>query len=155
MRRMIVLALVLLAPIAAAAPGATGNVNVRAGNQELVITWDPVAGAVDYEVYVYGGGHLVQTLTANATTATFRGVNERSYAIEVAARDASGAEGPRSEPVAATPSLRHDQTYLALGLIVLWSGVWLYALLLARTERDLRNRLDRLLEGDPRPGGPR
>lgn len=149
------LAVVLLAPLAQAADfPAPANVRVQPGNQALIVRWDAVAaaGVTGYFVHVYADGALVQTLDATGTEATFRGVNDRPYAVTVAAHDATGSPGAASTPVAAVAELAEDQTYLALGLIVIWFGIWMYAFLLTRTERDLRNRVDRLRSERERRG---
>jgi len=143
----------LLAPIVAAAPTqAPADVQVHAGNQALTIRWQSVPDATGYYVSVYADGHLIApdasdnwTLDVAATQTTYRGaVNGRSYAIVVAAHDASGQAGPPSAPAAATPRLAQDPTYLAVGLVVVWAGLWGYVLILARIEHGLRARLERL-----------
>lgn len=139
------LALVLLVPVASAERhlARVDGVRVEPGNQILRITWtastDPaIAG---YYVFVYAEGRLIQRLNATEPLANFRGaVNERPYAVVVAGHDAQGNAGPPSLPVGATPTLRHDQTYLALGLLVLWFGLWSYTWILARIERRLQDQ---------------
>jgi fibronectin type III domain protein len=149
------LGLLVLLPVAAAVPQAVpAGVQVEAGNQVLRITWQavPDADASGYYVYVYASGVLVPsstnanwTLDAPTTEAVYRGaVNGRAYAVAVAAHDAAGQAGPMSPPVAATPRLAQDPTYLAVGLVVVWAGLWGYVLLLARLERGLQDRVARL-----------
>lgn len=152
---------VLVAPLVVAGGHleAPANVRVEAGNQVLRISWDPVEGAAGYSVYVYARGALVDpdgdnvTYAVTGTSATHVGaVNDQSYAVVVAARGAEGVPGLRSDPVAATPTLRHDQTYLALGLIVVWVGIWGYAVVLTRIERGLAAQRERIEKEKLRQG---
>jgi hypothetical protein len=143
--------LVLLAPMAAAQAPPVEGVEVESGNHVLQIRWKPVEGASSYTVHVYSDGAILQRINTTEAHATFRGTNDKAYAIQVSARDAQGVEGPLSPPVAGMPTLRGDQTYLALGLIIVWLGIWLYATLLTRTERRLQDRLDKLMAESPSP----
>lgn len=152
----------LLVPVTAASShlDAPGDVQVEAGNQVLTIRWGAVAEATGYYVYVYSDGKLISaqadgnwTLDVTGTQATYRGaVNGRSYAVAVAAHGADGTPGAPSAPVAATPRLARDPTYLAVGLIVVWAGLWGYVLLLANLERQLRDRIERLVNERRRHG---
>lgn len=147
---LFLLALLLLPAVLAQAPAQVENVRVEAGNQILRVTWDPVAGAPGYTVVVYQDGSELQR--ADATTNQFvtrNVINDRPYAVAVAARASDGSLGPWSAPAAGVPTSRYDQTYLALGLGLTWVGLWLYAALLTRAERDLHNKIDSLT-GDRR-----
>lgn len=134
--------LLLLVPGAMASSHvpAVANVRVESGNQSLRISWNAVDSdvVVGYRVEVYQDGQLTQRMNTTETMATYRGVNERSYAVRVAALDATGVPGPWSEPAAGTPTLKMDQTYLALGLILVWGGVWAYPFILSRIESRIR-----------------
>jgi hypothetical protein len=131
------------------------DLRVHAGDQVLLIEWAPAddSAVVGYVVRVWAEGRLVQTLNATEPRARFLGaVNERPYAVQVAARDANGDTGPFSPPVAAVPRMDRDQTYLALGLIVVWVGLWAYAVLLTRVERNLVNERGRIRREKERLG---
>lgn len=158
MKRLLALVLLLALPTAQSLGhiAAPTNVRVDAGSQILTIHWDPVDDDAvrGYLVRVHGpDGTLVDESRTNGTTATTRDViNDRSYAVQVAALDENGQAGAWSAPVGATPTLKHDQTYLALGLIVVWLGIWVYALALTRIERNLRQRFHEIQSEKERLG---
>ena len=152
-----VLAILFLPTGAAQAPiPAVENLQVEPGNQILRIRWDALGdpAVAGYYVYVYSDRGLIQQINTPDAAATYYGaVNDRTYTVQIAAHDASGAPGALSAPVGATPTLRHDQTYLAVGLMIVWLGIWIYAMLLTRAERDLSARVERLESARKTPRG--
>lgn len=152
---MLLLAALLLTPTAWADQHLprVENVRLQEENQLLVITWDlsqspDVAG---YVVRIWRDGDLVQQINKTEPAASFRGVNQLAYSVEVSAVDADGQEGPPSNPVAGVPRLENDQRYLALGLIAVWLGIWIYAAILTRVEQRLRRDIDAERNQHPQP----
>ena len=166
MNRLIVLALLLLlAPTASAQPGASEapshpayaifDLRATASNQRVDLVWEPTVSTVQapsepvyaYRVYVFEDGREFTNRTVeNQTSASFLLTNGRTYAFQVAAIKPDGAEGPRSDPVAATPRLENDLAYLAAGLIAVWVGLFGYAAFLARKEASIDAKLERILQ---------
>lgn len=159
MKRLLpLLAATLLFPIVAAHPAdypRVENLQLAPGNQRIDIAWDaipPTAEVVGYAVLVYSEGEFVQRINTTETRATFLGaINGRTYVVEVVAVDAADRQGP---PAVATtqPRFEADLTYLALGLAVVWIGLWGYAVMLARRSRDLAARLERIHDEKERLG---
>lgn len=162
MKRWLVLLAILL-PMAAATThlAAPADVRLEEDNQVIRITWSSVDGATGYYLYVYSEGELVQpdetkdhTMDVDATSTTYRGTNARSYVVMVAAHGADGVAGARSDPVTGTPNLAGDERYLAIGLIVVWAGLWGYVLLFTRLDRAQRRRAGRIQESKRRSRKP-
>jgi hypothetical protein len=86
------------------APGPPQNLMVAAGNQSVVLFWDPPAftgGGVDfYRVYVDGTRRLRTTQTQARVNNL---VNGQTYSFYVTANNDCGESAP-SDPVTATPS---------------------------------------------------
>ena len=123
------------------------QLQATASNQRIDLTWKPPTnGATSFIVYVYSNGIELRNQTANETRASFFLTNGQTYAFEVSAVNADGTEGPRSNPVAATPHLENDLAYLAAGLIAVWIGVFGYAAFLARKEASIDHKLEQLLQ---------
>lgn len=127
------------------------SLTAEPGNQRVLLDWDvhtPSGKPTRYVVYVYAdGGALFNQTVENATTATIFLTNARTYVFEVAAIKPDGTgEGPRSDPVAATPQLENDLAYLAAGLIAVWLGLLGYAAFLARKEAAIDKKLERILQ---------
>lgn len=154
----VVLVILVLIPSAAAQnahppglplPPDTVRVDVRASNQRVDLSWEkPEVEATSYIVYVYQNGAIGenQNRTVNATQVTFFLTNGVTYIFEVAILRPDGTQGPRSQPVAATPHLENDLAYLASGLIAVWVGIFGYAAFLARKEASIDRKLEQLLQ---------
>ena len=151
MRRFILLAFLLLLPSVGAQQDDAITLRATASNQRVDLTWEPSAATsptpTAYRVYVFEEGQEFTNRTIeNQTRASFLLTNGRTYAFQVAAIQADGTEGPRSDPVAATPRLENDLAYLAAGLIAVWLGLFGYAAFLARKEASIDAKLERILQ---------
>lgn len=153
MKRLAVLAVLLLAPGACAQNGSEdlytiSDLRAEATNQRVDLSWSaPTSAAASYRVYVFEDGREFTNRTINnQTTASFLLTNGRTYAFQVAAIQPDGNEGPLSPPVAATPRLERDLAYLAAGLIAVWVGLFGYAAFLARKEASIDAKLERILQ---------
>ena len=158
-RSLPALLLLLLVPIAAGQGDLPRVENVQASpdNHAVDVSWTPSNDTriVAYTVYVYRDGLLLSTNNVTANTLRVGGlVNERSYAFQVAARDANGNLGPLSAPASASPANDRDLLYLAAGLIVTWLTLFGYAALLARKEAQLDRKLDQLIAAREREETP-
>ncbi|HEX9816577.1 MAG TPA: fibronectin type III domain-containing protein, partial [Candidatus Thermoplasmatota archaeon] len=118
MRRIALLLLLALVPSTFAQPGTTPEppsdivVLAEAANQQVHLSWYsttlPAGTPSKYRVYVFEDGREFTNRTLeNATHASFFLTNGRTYAFQVAAIKPDGTEGPRSDPVAATPRLEN------------------------------------------------
>jgi fibronectin type 3 domain-containing protein len=87
-------------------PAAPTGVTAIGGNNENTISWQPVTGAVSYNIYraTVSGGETSVALATNLTTTSFSDTGlplNSTYYYEVTAVDAGG-EGPRSSEVHGT-----------------------------------------------------
>lgn len=87
---------------------APGGVTATAGNQQVVVTWNPVSGAVYYMIYWKTSAGLLKTNTTKISNAvspyTHTGLtNGTALYYAVTAVDASGNESDLSATVTATP----------------------------------------------------
>ncbi len=85
-------------------PVAPGNLVANGGNQQVLLSWEPVPGAANYKVLrgtASGGETLLATISSStySDTAVSNGV---TYYYEVTAVNSSGASGPSNE-ASATP----------------------------------------------------
>jgi hypothetical protein len=87
-------------------PSAPANVVANAGDGQVTVLWDPVAGAVSYALYTAdGAGAAARTDVGAATSWTAVGLtNGHTYRFSVSAVGVSG-EGARSVEVTATPAV--------------------------------------------------
>ncbi|MBI2078817.1 MAG: CcmD family protein [Euryarchaeota archaeon] len=150
MKRILLLVGLLAIPTALAQGDLPRVEDVQAApeNHAVLVSWTAAndTRVVGYTVYAYRDGLLLST--TNVTENRLRVgalVNERSYAFQVAARDAQGNLGPPSAPASAAPTNSRDLLYLASGLIVTWLSLFGYAALLARKEAQLDRKLDQLV----------
>lgn len=93
------------APASPAPAAAPENVSAAAGNGEVQLSWNAVAGATDYRVFRTTNGTFGTTPIATVVTPGYLNtglVNGTTYSYRVAAHNAGG-DGPFSAVVSATP----------------------------------------------------
>ncbi|MFD7453325.1 PHB depolymerase family esterase [Kitasatospora sp. NPDC059827] len=91
----------LTGPVTGGLPAPTGLTVTATTAATVALSWQPVAGAVSYDVY--RGGSQVNTGTVSGTSFTDTGLTAGTpYGYAVAAVDSSGTVGPRSATVNAT-----------------------------------------------------
>ncbi len=109
MRRIVLLCLSVLAcspgKPAQHAPAAPTNLVANAGDGQVTVLWDPVAGAISYALFIAdGAAAAARTDVGGATSWTAVGLtNGHSYGFSVSAVGSAG-EGARSAAVTATPA---------------------------------------------------
>jgi formylglycine-generating enzyme required for sulfatase activity len=98
-------ATVVATPQAPESPPATPtNLSAVAGNSQITLTWQPVAGAASYAIYMREAGSTESRVSVTATSYAHTGLhNGTSYAYRVTAVSASGLESTSSATVAAIP----------------------------------------------------
>jgi hypothetical protein len=108
--------------------GNMGAVTVSAGNQQLSISWDAVAGADQYEIYYSTANTMppspVQTVSTTTATISYI-VNGTTYYVWVRGINAHGAGG-YSSPVIGTPIGNASAPTLIPGnarIIVSWNAI--------------------------------
>ncbi len=97
-------------------PSAPGAISAVAGNSTISLSWPPVAGAGDYEVYETVAG--VTQLAASLSTDTFTAsglTNGTPYTFYVIASSAGGSSAP-SPPVTAVPRAPALPAHPGLGI---------------------------------------
>lgn len=136
-------------------PGIT-NLRVVPGNQRIDASWDVVVdpNVTGYRATVWHEDRILcQSNTTQSRFSCAPAVNGEFYLVEVSVRDAEDRAGPPAFEFA-QPVFEDDQTYLALGLIVVWGGVLGYAVMLAHASRRLALEISRTEKEKQRIQGP-
>ncbi len=87
------------------------NLSATAGNGQVRLSWNPVAGATSYNLYWNVANGAEQLITITAPPYTHTGLtNGTTYAYRMTAVNASGVEGASSQEVSATPQSQSQVT---------------------------------------------